>query len=131
MASTVLIVDDEKNILLTLNQALQLVGYRTELSSSGQLALETIAAKPVDVVLMDVKMPDMDGLAALEKIRGLRPELPVIMMSGHGTIDIAVKATQLGARDFLEKPIARERLLLALRNALQHQAMAEELAQLR
>src|SRR5690242_11880833 len=100
MAASVLIVDDEKNILLTLSQALQLAGYRTELAQSGQLALDLIAARPVDAVLMDVKMPDMDGLTALEKIAALRPDLPVIMMSGHGTIDTAVKATQLGARDF-------------------------------
>ena len=131
MASTVLIVDDEKNILLTLSQALQLAGYKTELAGSGQVALEVAAAKPVDAVLMDVKMPDMDGLTALEKLRLLRPGLPVIMMSGHGTIDTAVRATQLGARDFLEKPIARERLLVALRNALEHLAVVEELSALK
>ncbi len=131
MAATILIVDDERNILLTLNQALQFEGYHTELASSGQLALDTIAAKPVDAVLMDVKMPDMDGLAALEKIKAIKPDLPIVMMSGHGTIDTAVRATQLGARDFLEKPISRERLLVALRNALQHRAMVEELAELR
>src|SRR5438067_9241477 len=131
MAATILIVDDEKNILLTLSQSLQLAGYKTELAGSGQLALDVVSAKPVDAVLMDVKMPDMDGLAALEKIAALKPALPVIMMSGHGTIDTAVKATQLGARDFLEKPIARERLLVALRNALDHQAMAEELRELK
>ena len=129
--ATVLIVDDEKNILLTLNQALQLEGYRTELAASGQLALDVVAARPVDAVLMDVKMPDMDGLAALAKIQKLRPDLPVIMMSGHGTIETAVKATQLGARDFLEKPISRERLLLALRNALTVSALIEELTTLK
>ncbi len=131
MSATVLIVDDERNILLTLNQALQLAGFKTELAASAQLALEVLASRPIDAVLMDVKMPDMDGLAALERVKAMRPDLPIIMMSGHGTIDTAVRATQLGARDFLEKPIARERLLLALRNALQHQAMAVELAQLR
>jgi DNA-binding NtrC family response regulator len=131
MGATVLIVDDERNILLTLNQALQLEGYRTELAAGAQLALDVIAARPVDVVLMDVKMPDLDGVAALERIRALKPELPVIMMSGHGTIDTAVKATQLGARDFLEKPISRDRLLLALRNALEHQRIVEELEALR
>src|SRR5688572_28046277 len=131
MAATVLIVDDEKNILLTLSQALQLAGYRTELAASGQIALDVLSAKPIDAVLMDVKMPDMDGLTALQKAMELHPRLPVIMMSGHGTIDTAVKATQLGARDFLEKPIARERLLVAVRNALAHQAVVEELQQLR
>ena len=131
MPATVLIVDDERNILLTLNQALQLEGYTTELAADAKVALQVLEAKPVDVVLMDVKMPDMDGIAALEKMRALRPELPVIMMSGHGTIDTAVRATQLGARDFLEKPISRDRLLLALRNALEMQRVVEELKELR
>ncbi len=130
MPPTVLIVDDEKNILLTLNQSLGLAGYKTELAGSGQLAIELLGKKPIDAVLMDVTMPDMDGLTALEKMRGQLPKLPVIMMSGHGTIDTAVKATQLGARDFLEKPIARDRLLVALRNALEHQAVVEELTAL-
>ncbi|HEX8537914.1 MAG TPA: sigma-54 dependent transcriptional regulator [Cystobacter sp.] len=131
MPATVLIVDDEKNILLTLQTSLQLAGYRTELAASGQVALDVVSARPVDAVLMDVKMPDMDGLTALARLMELKPELPVIMMSGHGTIDTAVKATQLGARDFLEKPIARDRLLVALRNALKQQAMLEELQALR
>ncbi len=131
MPASVLIVDDEKNILLTLSQSLQLAGYQTHLASSAQVALDVVSARPVDAVLMDVKMPDMDGLTALEKLTALKPELPVIMMSGHGTIDTAVKATQLGARDFLEKPIARERLLVALRNVLKHQAAMAELQELR
>jgi DNA-binding NtrC family response regulator len=131
MPASVLIVDDEKNILLTLSQSLQLAGYHTELASSGQVALDVASARPVDAVLMDVKMPDMDGLAALERLHELKPELPVIMMSGHGTIDTAVRATQLGARDFLEKPIARDKLLVSLRNALKHQAVIEELQELR
>ncbi|RKI29383.1 sigma-54-dependent Fis family transcriptional regulator, partial [Corallococcus sp. AB004] len=131
MPAAVLIVDDEKNILLTLSQSLQLAGYRTELASSGQVALDVVSARPVDAVLMDVKMPDMDGLTVLAKLTALKPDLPVIMMSGHGTIDTAVKATQLGARDFLEKPLARDRLLVALRNALKHQAAMEELEELR
>jgi two-component system nitrogen regulation response regulator NtrX len=131
MASTVLIVDDEKNILLSLSQALQLAGYRTELAQTGQLALEVAAARPVEAVLLDVRLPDLDGLLVLEKLLALRPALPTIMMSGHATIDTAVKATQLGARDFLEKPIGRERLLLALRNALEHRAVVEELLALK
>ncbi|MBX5483753.1 MAG: sigma-54-dependent Fis family transcriptional regulator [Myxococcaceae bacterium] len=130
MATTVLLVDDEKNILLTLKQALTLEGYEVELAASGQVALDVLAAKPVDAVVMDVKMPDLDGMSALERIAASHPRLPVIMMSGHGTIDTAVKATRMGARDFLEKPISRERLLVALRNALQHQRVMEELAEL-
>ena len=131
MTAAILIVDDERNILLTLNQALQLEGYKTELASSAEVALQALQGKPVDAVLLDVKMPDCDGLTALEKIKAIKPDLPVVMMSGHATIETAVKATQLGARDFLEKPISRERLLVALRNALEHRAMAEEIAELR
>jgi len=131
VTAAILIVDDERNILLTLNQALQLEGYKTELASSAEVALQALQGKPVDAVLLDVKMPDCDGLTALEKIKAIKPDLPVVMMSGHATIETAVKATQLGARDFLEKPISRERLLVALRNALEHRAMAEEIAELR
>ena len=131
MPATVLVVDDERNILLTLSQALQLEGYRVELASDARVALDILGARPVDAVLMDVKMPDMDGLTALSKMRELKKELPVIMMSGHGNIDTAVKATQLGARDFLEKPISRDRMLLALKNALEHQKVVEELQTLR
>jgi len=131
MQPTVLIVDDEKNILLTLHQALQLAGYRTELAASAKLAFDVLAARPVDALLMDVKMPDMDGLTALEQVVKDFPTLPVLMMSGHGTIETAVKATRMGARDFLEKPIARDRLLVALKNALSHQAVVEELSALK
>ncbi len=130
MAATILIVDDEKNILLTLKRALEVEGYACEVAAGGQVALETLAAKPIDLVLMDVRMPDMDGLEALKRIRDTRP-VPVIMMSGHGTIETAVKATQLGAHDFLEKPIGRDRLLLAVRNALEHVQLAREVAELR
>ncbi len=130
MASTVLIVDDEKNILLTLSQSLQLAGYHTELAQTGQLALDVAAAKPVEAVLLDVRLPDLDGLVVLERLLALRPSLPTIMMSGHATIDTAVRATQLGARDFLEKPIARDRLLLAVRNALEHRAVVAQLEEL-
>jgi DNA-binding NtrC family response regulator len=80
---------------------------------------------------MDVKMPDLDGLTALGRLKQLKPELPVIMMSGHGTIETAVRATQLGARDFLEKPISRDRMLLAVKNAVEHQRVVEELESLR
>ncbi len=131
MSATILVVDDERNILLTLSQALQLEGYRVELASDAKVALDVLGARPVDAVLMDVKMPDMDGLTALSKMRELKKDLPVIMMSGHGTIDTAVKATQLGARDFLEKPISRDRMLLALKNALEHVKIVEELQTLR
>jgi two-component system, NtrC family, nitrogen regulation response regulator NtrX len=127
----ILVVDDERNILLTLSQALALESYQVDTALNAASALDLLQSKPVDAVLMDIKMPDMDGLTALQKIASLSPRLPVIMMSGHGSIETAVRATQLGARDFLEKPISRDRLLLALKNALEHQRMVDELASLR
>ncbi len=131
MPHSILLVDDEKNILLTLGQALQLAGYHTELAGTGKLGLEVALARPVDAVLLDVQLPDLDGLSVLEQLLQARPGLPVLMMSGHGTIETAVRATRLGARDFLEKPIGRDRLLVALRNALEHRAAVEELESLR
>ena len=131
MPHSVLLVDDEKNILLTLSQALQLAGYHTELAGTGKLGLEVALARPVDAVLLDVQLPDLDGLTVLEQLLKARPGLPVLMMSGHGTIETAVKATRLGARDFLEKPIGRDRLLVALRNALALKDAVEELESLR
>ncbi len=117
--ATVLIVDDEKNIQVTLARALSLEGYRTEPAGTGQEALEKLAALPVDLVLLDVKLPDMDGLAVLERAQKTRPGLPVVVMSGHGSIETVRQAFKLGAFDYLEKPIGeRERLLAAVRNGL-------------
>ncbi len=131
MAATVLVVDDERNITLTFAQALKLAGYEPETASSGPEALEKLLARPVDVVLMDVKLGGMDGLEVLEKIRAERRDVPVVMMSGHGTIDIAVRAVRLGAHDFLEKPVAKDRLLVAVERALERKAIVEELHELR
>ncbi|MFN0061549.1 MAG: sigma-54-dependent transcriptional regulator [Myxococcaceae bacterium] len=131
MATTILLVDDEKNILSSLAQSLSLEGYVCETAQSGQAALDLLVRKPIDAVLMDVKMPDLDGLAVLERLSREHNEVPIILMSGHGTIETAVRATQLGARDFLEKPISRDRLLVALRNVLSHQAALRELEELK
>jgi DNA-binding NtrC family response regulator len=131
VAVTVLVVDDEPNILLTFSQALRLAGYRTLTAATGREAIDRVSDRPVDVVLLDVKLGDMDGLEVLDRCRAARPEVPVVMMSGHGTIDIAVRAVRQGALDFLEKPVAKERLLLAIEGALKHRALEDELATLR
>ncbi|HUL58795.1 MAG TPA: sigma-54 dependent transcriptional regulator [Anaeromyxobacteraceae bacterium] len=132
MAATVLIVDDEKNIQLTLARALSMDGYGVETASGGREALEKIAALPVDAVVMDVRMPDLDGLAVLERARQTRPELPVVIMSGHGSLETVRQAFKLGAFDYLEKPITeKEKLLVAVRNALAMRSLAEENAALR
>ncbi|HTT72318.1 MAG TPA: sigma-54 dependent transcriptional regulator [Anaeromyxobacteraceae bacterium] len=132
MAATLLIVDDERNIQVTLARALALEGYLTETASGGAEALEKLSALPVDLVVMDVKMPDLDGLTVLERARAMRPDLPVIIMSGHGSIETVRQAFKLGAFDYLEKPITgRDKLLVAVRNALAMRHLAEENAALR
>jgi DNA-binding NtrC family response regulator len=132
MATLVLVVDDERNIQLTLSRALQMEGYAVETASGGREALEKIAALPIDAVVMDVRMPDLDGLTVLERARQTRPGIPVVIMSGHGSIDTVRGAFKLGAFDYLEKPITeREKLLAAVRNALRLRSLTEENAELR
>ncbi|GAO05106.1 sigma-54 dependent transcriptional regulator [Anaeromyxobacter sp. PSR-1] len=132
MPATVLVVDDERNIQLTLSRALSMEGYAVETASGGREALEKLAALPVDVVVMDVRMPDLDGLAVLQKARETRPELPVVIMSGHGSIDTVRSAFKLGAFDYLEKPITeKEKLLVAVKNALALESLRAENAALR
>ncbi len=132
MPATVLVVDDERNIQLTLSRALSMEGYAVEVAGGGREALDRIAALPVDVVVMDVRMPDLDGLAVLEKARETRPDLPFVIMSGHGSIETVRSAFKLGAFDYLEKPITeKEKLLVAVRNALALRSLREENARLR
>jgi DNA-binding NtrC family response regulator len=132
MPTTVLIVDDEKNIQLTLARALSMEGYATETAGGGAEALEKIAALPVDLVVMDVKMPDLDGLEVLSRARKTRPELPVVIMSGHGSLETVRQAFKLGAFDYLEKPITeKDKLVAAVRNGLALSSLREENAELR
>ncbi|MGC3998130.1 MAG: sigma-54 dependent transcriptional regulator [Anaeromyxobacter sp.] len=132
MPVTVLVVDDEKNIQLTLSRALSMAGYAVETAAGGREALEKLAALPVDVVVMDVRMPDLDGLSVLEKARATRPDLPVVIMSGHGSLETVRSAFKLGAFDYLEKPITeKDKLLVAVKNALAMQSLRAENAALR
>ncbi len=132
MPYTVLIVDDERNIQVTLSRAVAMEGWVAEAASGGVEALEKIAALPVDVVVMDVRMPDLDGLEVLRRAREARPDLPVVIMSGHGSIETVRQAFKLGAFDYLEKPITeKEKLVAAVRNALALTRLAAENAELR
>jgi len=101
--STILLVDDEKNILKALSRELASRGYVVVTAQNGFEALDTIASDRVDLVMLDVVMPDMDGIEVLRKIKELRKDLPVIMMSAQGNIEMAVNATKLGAYHFIEK----------------------------
>ena len=124
--ATILIIDDEQNILVTLSRALKLEGYRTEVAGGGKVGLEKLAEQPADLVLLDVKMPDMDGLEVLAQIRESMPGLPVVMMSGHATVEVAVRAVRMGAVDFLEKPLSSEKVLVTVANTLKLQRLFEE-----
>ena len=118
--STVLVVDDEVAIRDTLEQILSYEAYQVRKAADGPAALAAVAAEPCDVVLLDVKMPGMDGFEVLERMMAEQPGLPVIVISGHGNIETAVEAVKKGAYDFLEKPLDRSRLLVTLKNCLAH-----------
>jgi two-component system nitrogen regulation response regulator NtrX len=122
----VLVVDDESDIRSSLRMILEYEGYAFSEASSGEDALKRLETDRPDAVLLDIKMPRMDGLEILARIKQSDPGLPVVVISGHGTIATAVEATRLGAFDFMEKPLERERVLLAVRNALESGRLARE-----
>ncbi|MGA3244521.1 MAG: sigma-54 dependent transcriptional regulator [Bacteroidota bacterium] len=128
---TILVVDDDKSIRDSLKMVLEFESYEVLFAENGQEALRQLAATPIDLILLDVKMAGMDGLEVLQRVREKRAELPVIMISGHGTIETAVEATKLGAFDFLPKPLDRDKLLVTVRNALHQAKISEEYRQLR
>jgi DNA-binding NtrC family response regulator len=133
--ATVLVVDDEKNIRRTLQMVLDGEGYQVLEAASAEAALETLGRpeQPVDAVVLDLKLPGMSGLEALERLRGddASRELPVIVISGHATVDDAVSAIKLGATDFFEKPLNRERVLVSVRNSIRTARLSRSVAHLR
>jgi len=131
MARTVFVIDDEKNIRQSLEGILADEGFDVQSESSGAKAVEMMDEVVPDVVLLDIWMPGMDGIETLVKIKEAYPHLQVIMMSGHGTIETAVKATKLGAYDFIEKPLSLEKVLLSINNALNYYQLEEEISLLR
>lgn len=131
MNRRVLIADDEKGIRAALGQLLEYEGYEVRAVGSAVDAMAEYERWRPDLVFMDVKMAGMDGLEALKRIREMDGAAVVVMISGHGTIQTAVEATQLGAYDFLEKPLDTDRVLLTVRNALQTANLREENSRLR
>jgi two-component system nitrogen regulation response regulator NtrX len=127
---TVLLVDDDAPVRDSLRKVLEYEGYTVSEASDGPRALEALKRETPDVVLLDIKMPGMDGMEVLKRIVEADPALPVIMISGHGTIQTAVEATRTGAFDFLEKPPDRDRVLLTLRNAIASRRLSDEKARL-
>jgi len=114
----ILVVDDETPIRRTLRDILEFEGYEVEEASDGLECIAKVQKEKFDVIITDIKMPKMDGIEALERLQILSPETPVIMVSGHGTIDTAVEAVKKGAFDFISKPPDLNRMLITVRNAL-------------
>ena len=114
----ILIVDDEKNIVSSLTGILSDEGYEVSMTDDGVEALEIIQKDPPDLVLLDIWLPGMDGIEVLKTLKTYNPGVKVLIMSGHGTIDTAVKATKLGAQDFIEKPFSLDRITESVENAL-------------
>ena len=124
--STILVVDDEEGIREVLSAILQDEGYEVRVAADGIEGLAIMESESVDLVLLDVWLPNMGGVDVLKKIKEDSPEIPVIIISGHGSIDIAVKAVKLGAFDFLEKPLSLERVTTAVKNALELEKLRRE-----
>jgi two-component system nitrogen regulation response regulator NtrX len=131
MARRILVVDDDAGIRDALRMILEYEGYEVLTAPDARTALADIDANPPDAILMDIKMPGMDGFEALDRIVARETSPPVLMISGHGDIATAIEATRRGAVDFLEKPPQRERILVSLRNALSRNTLAAENDRLR
>lgn len=126
MASTILIVDDERSIRNSLKDILEFESYEVDLAENGKEGLDKIKNNKYDLVFSDIKMPEMDGIEMLKFAVDERPDLPIIMISGHGTIDIAVDALKMGAYDFIAKPLDLNRILVTVRNALDKSLLVKE-----
>ncbi|HTH01007.1 MAG TPA: sigma-54 dependent transcriptional regulator [Vicinamibacterales bacterium] len=126
MKSRILVIDDEAEIRRSVRMILEYEGYEVIEASSGPEGLTLAEREAPDLVFLDIKMPGMDGLDALQRIKAANDTLPVVIISGHGTVSTAVEATKLGAFDFIEKPLASERVLVTIRNALDQTRLRDE-----
>jgi len=122
----ILIIDDERAIRSTLSEILQHEGYKVEVAENGEDGLKKFSSENFDVVLCDIKMPKMDGIEFLEKAKMVNPDTPIIMVSGHGTIETAVEAVKKGAYDFISKPPDLNRMLITIRNATDKTTLVTE-----
>lgn len=127
----ILVIDDQKSIRNTLKDILEYEKHEVVLAENGPEGLEKFKAEKYDVVLLDIKMPEMDGMEVLDKIMQAATDIPIIMISGHGNIDTAVEAIKKGAYDFIEKPLDLNRLLVTIRNGLDKKDLVNETRVLR
>jgi len=126
MTKKILVVDDESSIRASLSDILSDEGWQPLCAASAEQALEVLAGEPVDLVILDIWMPGMDGMELLKRLKQTSANLPVVMISGHGTIETAVQATKMGAYDFLEKPLSYDKIVLAVKNGLHLSRLEEE-----
>src|ERR671930_2529651 len=129
--SRILVIDDEAAIRDSLRMTLEYEGYEFVGAATGQEGLALAEREAPDLVLLDVKMPGMDGLEVLDRLRSMNEGIPIVVISGHGTISTAVEATKKGAFDFIEKPFASDRVLVSVRNALDQRRLRDENRSLR
>jgi DNA-binding NtrC family response regulator len=122
----VLIVDDDTSIRRTLKEILEFESYEVDESPDGLDCLVKVKHKQYDVIILDIKMPKMDGMEAIEKLQNLCPDIPIVMISGHANIDTAVEAVKKGAFDFIQKPPDLNRLLITIRNAMDKSSLITE-----
>jgi len=127
----ILIIDDETNIRKTLRMILKSEGYRVDEAADGESAIEKVGSANYDAALLDIWMPGIDGMETLRRLKKIDRDLGVIMISGHGTIETAVEAIKIGAYDFLEKPLSKEKTLVSLTNALKLKRLIDENKSLR
>ena len=123
---SVLVVDDEKSVRDSIKMILEYEKFEVQYAEDGPTALARVESGDVDLVLLDIKMPGEDGLKVLRRLRQGHPDLPVVMISGHGTIETAVEATRLGAYDFLPKPLDSDKLVIVARNAAEQHRLVSE-----
>src|SRR4026208_312262 len=126
MKSRILVIDDEAEIRRSVRMILEYEGYEVIEASSGPEGLTLAEREAPDLVFLDIKMPGMDGLDALQRIKASNEALPVVIISGHGTVSTAGEATKAGAFDCIEKPLASERVLVTIRNALDQTRLRDE-----
>lgn len=127
----VVVIEDEQAFLHTVQRSLELAGFWVLPCSSAEAAVEVLAAGPVSVVLTDLRLPGADGLSVLDRVKAVDPELPVVLMTGHGDIPTAIQAIRAGAYEFLEKPFSRERLLAVITRAADRHTLLQENRQLK
>lgn len=127
----ILIVDDERNIRNTLKEILEYENHEISLAENGQVAMEMLEKQVPELLLCDIKMPGMDGIEVLEKCHEKYPELPIVMISGHGNIDTAVECIKKGAYDFIEKPLNLNRIVITIKNVSEHTKLSSEVKTLK